>query len=336
MEDSFSRRTFDDVPVPIPAKPVKFVDQLRQFIRSQNKSWSTERTYIYWAKQYIYFHNKQHPSTLNASHIEAFLSHLAVQRYASPSTQGTALNAIVFMYKQFLGEEIGQLDFQLSRKNRRLPVVFSHSEAQGVISHLRGDKWLMAMLMYGAGLRSSECLRLRIKDIDFEMQQLIVLEGKGMKSRITILPDSVIEPLKVQMAFVKAQHESDIGHGYGQVYMPHALAKKYPASSTSLAWQFLFPAARVANDPRDGLKKRHHRHQRYIQKAVKEAINQAGINKQASCHTFRHSFATQLLQKGYDIRTIQKLLGHTDVATTEIYTHVVKKGGFGVISPVDA
>lgn len=335
MDDQTSN-PFDDVPIPIPAKPIKLIHQLRALMRAQNKSWATERTYIYWIHQYIYFHNKQHPKDLSERHIESFLSYLAVQRHASPSTQGTALNALMFLYKQFLGREVIHLDFQQSKKHRRLPVVFSANEAKAVMRQLKGEQWLMAMLMYGSGLRVSECLRLRVKDVDFELQQLNILQGKGGKSRVTVLPMVLNEPLQLQIASVKVLHEQDTANGFGEVYMPFALAKKYPSASRSLAWQFIFPSSRIARDPRDGVEKRHHRHSRYIQKAVKQAVIDAGILKSANCHTFRHSFATNLLQRGYDIRTIQQLLGHSDVATTEIYTHVVGKGGLGVISPVDA
>lgn len=330
-----SLRNMEDVPSAIPAQPIRLIDQVRHLIRSQNKSWSTEKTYIYWIKKYIYFHNKQHPVNLNEQSIESFLNSLVTQHHASPSTQATALNAIVFLYKQFLKRELLELNFNYSKKKTRLPVVFSTYEAKAVIDQLNGDKQLMAKLMYGSGLRVSECLRLRVKDVDFGRNEITIRAGKGNKDRLTMLPESVAELLHEQISHVAFIHSSDTHSGFGEVYMPHALARKFPAEARSLNWQFLFPSNNRANDPRDGKTKRHHRHPRYIQKAVKQAINDAGIRKQANCHTFRHSFATHLLERGYDIRTIQELLGHADVSTTEIYTHVLNKGGFGVKSPID-
>ena len=325
----------DDVPPPIPDSPTKLLHRIRAFIRLQNKSWATERTYIYWIKAYILFHNKRHPESMNTKEVELFLSHLATQRYSSPSTQATALNALIFLYRQFLNVDIGELHFQRSKSKPKVPVVFSPAEAKQLIAHLTGEQRLMAELMYGAGLRVSECLRLRIKDIDFDMNQICVREGKGNKDRITLLPQTLIEKIAEQIQFVSQLHQRDLNNGFGEVYMPHALARKYPAEAHSLKWQFVFPSRNLAKDPRDGRIKRHHRHQRYIQKAVKQALEKSNIRKFASCHTLRHSFATRLLENGYDIRTIQKLLGHSDVKTTEIYTHVTKQGGFGVKSPID-
>ena len=326
----------EDVPPAIPKNPIRLVDQIRAFIRGQNKSWATEKTYISWIRRFIVFHNKRHPAEMGELEIESFLNHLAVQRHASPSTQSTALNALVFLYKQFLKRELENLNFSYSKRNRRVPVVFNKEEAQAVISKLRGDKKLMAQLMYGSGLRVSECLRLRVKDIDFGRREITVRAGKGNKDRITILPDMTTESLHEQLQHVGFVHDMDSNAGFGEVYMPHALARKNPSAATSLAWQFLFPAARRASDPRDGKTKRHHRHQRYIQKAVKQAIQLAGIHKHANCHTFRHSFATHLLERGYDIRTIQELMGHADVSTTEIYLHVLNRGGRGVVSPLES
>jgi integron integrase len=327
--------TMDDVPIAIPAHPTRFLDQLRAFIRSQNKAWSTEKTYLHWIRKFILFHGKQHPTTMGAAEVEAFLSHLAVNCHASPATQATALNALVFLYAQFLSIELGQLSFDHSKRNRKVPVVFSAREATEVIAKLKGSYALMASLMYGCGLRVSECTRLRIKDIDFGMQQIIVQQGKGNKDRRTVLPSSLATLLREQIARVELLHQHDLLNGHGAVYLPYALARKYPKAATSLEWQFLFPSAVISTDPRALVERRHHLHQRSIQKAVKKAIGDAGIRKHANCHTFRHSFATRLLERGYDIRTIQELLGHSDVATTEIYTHVLNKGGLGVISPID-
>ncbi len=325
----------DDVAPNVAANSTKLIDRIRLLIRAQNKSWATERTYIHWIKQFIYFHDKQHPKDMGANEIEAFLNYLTTQRHVSPSTQATALNAIVFLYKHFLAREVNELNFNYSTKKRRLPVVFTHQEALTVIGKLKGDQKIMAQLMYGSGLRVSECLRLRVKDIDFNRKEITIREGKGKKDRVTILPDICSENLFEQVQQVGFMHDMDRKAGFGEVYMPNALARKYPSASKSLPWQFLFPSSRLANDPRDGKTKRHHRHQRYIQKAVKLAIEEAGIYKHANCHTFRHTFATNLLERGYDIRTIQQLLGHSDVTTTEIYTHVLNKGGLGVKSPID-
>lgn len=325
----------DDIPFVIPTDSVKFTHQLRTFMRSQHKAWATEKTYIHWIKNFIHFNANKHPKELGALEVERFLSHLAVNKNVSPSTQATALNAIVFMYKQFLHQDLGELDFSRTKRHRSIPVVFSVVECQRVLAELKGGHRLMAGLMYGSGLRVSECLRLRIKDIDFDRNEIIVREGKGNKSRRTMLPLSLKAELSQQMERVELLHEQDIQDGYGEVYMPYALARKYPSEAKRLAWQFVFPSTRIAKDPRSNQWRRHHSHQRSIQRAVKKAVSDAGIHKLANCHTFRHSFATHLLESGSDIRTIQSLLGHADVATTEIYTHVLNKGGLGVQSPVD-
>lgn len=325
-----------DIPAPIPAKPTRFLDQLRSFIRSRNLAYKTEKTYVAWIKRYIRFNGLRHPSELGSVEVEAFLSHLAVHGNASVNTQRTALNALVFLYREFLGEKLEELDFKLAGKARRLPTVFSPTEVKAVIDNLTDEYQLLAKLMYGSGLRISESIRLRVKDIDFGMQQLIVRSGKGDKDRITLLPGSLIEPLRSQIRRTLRQHESDLEGGYGRVYLPNALEKKYPNAATEAAWQYVFPARELSVDPRSGVRRRHHMMDRTVQKAIKQAITAAGIRKKANSHVFRHSFATQLLEAGYDIRTIQKLLGHSDVRTTEIYTHVVRGGGFGVRSPVDS
>ena len=326
---------FNDVPHIIPINPNRFLDKLRAFIRAQNKSWQTEKTYIYWVKRYIYFHEKQNPTQLEKVHVEKFLSHLVVYENVSPNTQSTALNAMVFLYKQFLGIDFGQLQFKFSLRTKKPPVVFSHKEAMSVIDHMQASYQLMALLMYGSGLRISECIRLRIKDVDFDMFELLILDGKGLKSRRTLLPSNLHARLKLQISRVELLHEEDLINKVGAVYMPYALDKKYPNEAKSLYWQYLFPAARIAKDPRSNKYRRHHVHQSALQQQVKIAIRACKINKFASCHTFRHSFATRLLENGYDIRTIQELLGHSDVATTEIYTHVLNKGGRGVTSPIE-
>jgi integron integrase len=325
----------DDVHVPIPAKPIKLIDRLRQCMRARHLSLSTEKAYAYWVVRFIRFHNKRHPEEMGAVEVEDFLTHLAVQKNTSPGTQAQALNALLFLYREFLKMDFGRLNFQFSARHRRVPVVFTHEEAQAVIANLHGSFWIMGMLMYGCGLRLMECLRLRVKDIDFGMNQIIVRDGKGGKDRRTVLPQKIIEHLQEQIKKVSALHAKDVDCGYGEVEVPYQLAKKYPKAPYELAWQFVFPSAVLATDPRSGAIRRHHVHSRTLQRQIKKSIRTTNILKHASSHTFRHSFATRLLERGYDIRTIQELLGHSDVATTEIYTHVLNKGGFGVKSPID-
>jgi len=324
-----------DVPPKLPDVPTRFMDRLRALIRSRNMAYKTEQTYCHWIKRFIRFHGMQHPSACSAKEVEQFLPHLAVQRNSSISTQRTALNAIVFLFREFLEQPLEELSFELARKPRRLPTVLTHDEVRAIIGNLRDESQLVARLMYGSGLRINEALRLRIKDVDFGMQQIIVRSGKGNKDRVTLLPDSLIEPLGLQVGICLALHRKDLAQGHGEVYMPAALDRKYPSAGREPAWQYLFPAAKLSVDPRSGVLRRHHLLDRSIQRAISSAIRKAGIYKQANSHALRHSFATRLLEAGYDIRTIQKLLGHADVRTTEIYTHVVRKGGFGVRSPVD-
>jgi integron integrase len=325
----------DDVPVQVPANSTKLVDRLRLFMRGRHLAWSTERAYVHWVTRFIRFHKNRHPEEMGATEIEQYLTHLAVQELAAPATQGIALNALVFLYREFLEQPTGKLHYEPASIKRRLPVVFSHSEATAVIEGLQGSYWLMAMLMYGCGLRVMECVRLRIKDVDFGMHQIIVRDGKGGKDRRTILPTRLVEPLHKQIVKVLHLHEQDLRDGVGEVWMPYALTRKYPKTASEPGWQYMFPAAHISVDPRGGVLRRHHAHTRSIQKAVKKSLHDQGITKQASCHTFRHSFATRLLESGYDIRTIQELLGHSDVATTEIYTHVLNRGPGGVLSPLD-
>ncbi|MDX1803066.1 MAG: integron integrase [Alcanivorax sp.] len=330
-----------DVPPSLPASPTRFIDRLRAFIRSRNLAYCTEKTYVQWVLRYIRFHGRRHPESLCANHVNAFLSYLAVQRNCSQATQKTALNALVFLYREFLGMPLEGLTFMPASKARRVPVVFSHDEAKAVIGHLSGNAQLVARLIYGSGLRISEVLRLRVKDIDFAMQQITVRSGKGGKDRTTLLPDTLCEPLKQQIALALALHQQDLANGNGEVYMPFALARKYAGQACSPAWQYVFPASQLSDDPRSHdhrgkpVRRRHHILDRGVQRAIASAMREARIHKHGNSHTLRHSFATRLLENGYDIRTIQKLLGHADVKTTEIYTHVVKKGGFGVRSPVD-
>lgn len=323
-----------DIPAPLPPKPVRLLDKVRSRIRLRGMAYKTEKTYLFWIKRFIRFHGRQHPKQMGSVEVEAFLSHLVLQANVSSSTQRVALNALVFLYR-FLDQPLEDLSFERARKPAKLPTVFSADEARSVIRVLQGEYKLVAMLLYGSGLRINEALRLRVKDIDFEMQQLIIRSGKGNKDRITLLPDVLIEPLRQQIAFALKQHQADMLKGFGSVYLPAGLARKYPNASEEAGWQYVFPAAELSRDPRSGTRRRHHLMDRTVQKHFRIAILKAGIRKPAGSHTFRHSFATRLLENGYDLRTIQKLLGHSDVRTTEIYTHVVRKGGFGVRSPVD-
>jgi integron integrase len=325
----------DDIRPPLSAQSPRFLDQLRWFIRQQQLSYATEKVYVHWVRLFIMHHGKRHPEQLGAAEIDAFLSWLAIERTCSPSTQAQALNALMFLYKRFLNIDVGQLNFARPAYKRRPPVVFSHTEAQAVIAQLDGSWKLLAQLMYGGGLRVMEACRLRVKDVDFSMHQLTVRDGKGGKDRYTVLPSVLVAPLRQQVKRVLFLHEQDCADGYGNVYLPHALARKYPNAAREPAWQFLFPSARISVDPTSGEMRRHHVHVKGLQREVKRAIRASEIYKHASCHTFRHSFATRLLERGYDIRTIQELLGHSDVSTTEIYTHVLNRGGRGVASPLD-
>lgn len=326
----------EDIPLPVPENATRFLDQLRGYIRTQGLALKTEKTYIHWILRYIRFHNLKHPATLGSTDVEAFLTHLSLRRNVAQATQRTALNALVFLYDRFLERPVGKLSWQGASPKKRIPTVFTHHEAMSVIGKLRSPYALMARLMYGSGLRISECARLRVHDIDFEMGTIVVRDGKGSKDRTTVLPESLRLQLHAQMESALALHKKDLLEGYGHVYLPNALARKYPSAETDPGWQYIFPASRLAEDPRSGVVRRHHVLDRSVQKFVKQAIHAAGIMKKAGCHTFRHSFATRLLEQGYDIRTIQTLLGHSDVSTTQIYTHVVKRGALGVRSPMDA
>lgn len=325
----------DDVPVPIKANPTKFLDRYRAWLRLNGYAYETEKTYLCWAKRYIRFHKMKHPAHMGASDISAFLNHGATKRYWSPSSQKTVLNALVNMYSKFMNVELGQLRYQYAKVEQRLPVVLSHQEARQVISFMQGDKALMAKLMYGAGLRVSECIRLRVKDIDFNLNQIIVRNGKGAKDRSTLLPTSLIDALKNRIDRTAKQQEIDILQGYGSVYLPYALSVKYPNASTELAWQYLFPAITLSIDPRTGTKRRHHIHKSVIQKAVKRAATEAKINKPISSHVFRHGFATKLAIDGVHLTQIQKLMGHRQIETTQIYLHIAEQMGLSIKSPID-
>jgi integron integrase len=314
----------------------KFMEQVRTFMRARRYSLRTEQAYLDWIRRFILFSGKRHPAEMGESEIVQFLTHLAAERKVAPSTQNQAFSALLFLYQQFLERRLGRLDGAL-RANRpaRLPVVLTRAEVRAVLAHIRPPYRLMADLLYGSGLRLLECLRLRVKDIDFGYSRIIVRDGKGAKDRVTMLPARLRAPLKEHLAHAKAVHERDLALGFGSVHLPEALARKYPNAHRTWMWQYVFPAAKRSPDPVSGRVKRHHVLEKSLQNAVKNAVQAAGVTKPASCHTFRHSFATHLLENGYDIRTVQKLLGHKDVSTTMIYTHVLNKPGIGVRSPLD-
>lgn len=314
----------------------KLLDQVRAVLQVQHYAIRTETAYLNWIRRYILFHQKRHPSDMNTPEIEAFITHLAVEEHVSASTQNQALAAILFLYHSVLQHELERpVDAVRAQARQRLPVVLDRSEVRQVIDCLSEPYRLMAQLMYGSGLRLMECLRLRVKDIDFAQHQLIVRSGKGDKDRDTLLPDALHPALRRQLRLAETLHQNDLEQGYGRVYLPNALERKYPNAQREWAWQYLFPASKLSTDPRSGLVRRHHVDESSLQKAIRAAVRQSGLTKPASCHTFRHSFATHLLERGYDIRTIQELLGHHDVKTTMIYTHVLNRGGKAVRSPLD-
>lgn len=314
----------------------RLFDEVRAVARMRHLSLRTEEAYIQWIKRYIFFHEKRHPREMGEEEIRQFISHLAVDRSIAASTQTVALSALLFLYRDVLKKELPYVsNIERAHKPKRLPVVFTRAETKRIFAGLEGTHWLIAGLLYGSGLRLMECLRLRVKDIDFTYRQLTIRDGKGEKDRVTMLPVKLKQPLMRHLQKIKALHEEDIAAGYGEVFLPYALARKYPNAPRLWGWQYVFPSAKRSIDPRSGREGRHHLSETTIQKAVKEAIRKSRISKNASCHTFRHSFATHLLENGYDIRTVQELLGHKDVKTTMIYTHVLNRGGRGVESPID-
>jgi integron integrase len=335
LAESIELLVMDDIPVSVTQGSTRFLDRLRADLRARGYAYPTEKTYLHWVRRFIVYHGKRHPETMGKDEIEVFLNYLAVDCSVSPSTQRTALNALMYLYNKFLGRDPQQLQFQYARVKPRLPTVLTHQEACAVIQHLSGSAKLMVELLYGCGLRLQECLNLRVKDVDFGLNTITVREGKGDKDRTTILPNALKERLRAQIEQVLALHRLDLADGYGEFYLPHALQRKYPAAARSPGWQYLFPSSRVGCDPRSGVMRRHHVHATALRKHIRAAVNKTDIRKPVKAHTFRHSFATCLLQQGYDLRTIQKLLGHEDVTTTEIYTHVLGRGAMGVISPVD-
>jgi integron integrase len=317
------------------ARP-RLLDQVRNQLRTLHYSYRTEQQYLFWIRRFIVFHGKRHPADMAAAEIEAFLTHLAVDRQVSASTQNQALAALLFLYQKVLQVELPWLDGIVRAKlSRHLPVVLTPGEAKDVLAQLQGDYWLIASLLYGAGLRLREALTLRVKDVQFDYRQLVVRSGKGGKDRSAILPEALVAPLQRHLATVKALHQYAIERGYAGVELPHALERKYPNAHVEWGWQYVFPAKRPSRDPRSGAWRRYHVYPETVQRRVKDAVKAAGIAKPASCHTFRHSFATHLLERGYDIRTVQELLGHRDVRTTQIYTHVMRRGANAVRSPLD-
>jgi integron integrase len=296
----------------------------------------TEHAYVGWIRRFILFHGKRHPLEMGEKEVTEFLTHLAVAGHVAASTQNQALSALLFLYRKVLEREFGWLDNVVrAKKPKRLPVVFSPEEAIAVLGQLQGVRWLMGVLLYGAGLRLAECLRLRVKDLDFERLQITVRDAKGEKDRVTLLPAMAADAIKEHLVRVRQQHERALREGYGGVELPYALHRKYPQAERQWGWQYVFPAERPSRDPRSGAWRRHHYDPSFLQKAVGAAIRRAGIPRHAGCHTFRHSFATHLVADGVDIRTVQELLGHKDVKTTQIYTHVLKLNGFAVKSPAD-
>ncbi len=316
--------------------PKKLLEQVSDAIRIKHYSLRTEKTYIEWIKRYILFHKKRHPAEMGIEEVQAFLTHLASDRTVSASTQNQALSAILFLYRQVIKKDINiSQNWFRAQKSKTLPTVLTHQEAMTVISNMTGVPQLMTKILYGSGLRLMECLRLRVKDIDFGNHQIIIRDGKGEDDRSAILPNSIIPLLESHLRNVKLIHQKDLKDGFGEAYLPYALEKKYPNASKEWIWQYVFPATIRSIDPLSQKIRRHHADPSVLQKAIRKAAQLSKINKPVSPHTFRHSFATHLLQNGYDIRTVQELLGHKDVKTTMIYTHVLQRGGLAVKSPLD-
>lgn len=317
-------------------KAPRLLEQLRDAIRRLHYSVRTEERYVHWVKRFIYFSDRRHPAELGAAEVTAFLNYLARERDVAAATQNQALSALLFLYREVLGQPLPWLDqLERARTPVHVPAVLTRVEVQRLLACMDGVKWLMASLLYGAGLRLRECLKLRVKDVDFGYRQIVVRDGKGAKDRVTLLPGSVIAPLEVHLQQVRELHERDLAEGFGDVELPHALARKYPRAQYEWGWKFVFPSHKRSVDPRSGVVRRHHVYENYVIRGVARAAQAAGIAKHVSCHTLRHSFATHLLESGYDIRTVQELLGHADVSTTMIYTHVLNRGGAAVRSPLD-
>lgn len=314
----------------------RLFDEIRRVLRVKHYSFRTETVYLGWIRRFILVNGKRHPRSMGAAEVEAFLSSLAVDGQVSASTQNQALSALLFLYKEVLGTDLPWLEgVTRAKRPRRLPTVLSRSEVQALLAQLDGRPWLLTSLLYGTGLRLMECLRLRVKDVDFARNEITVRNGKGGKDRRTVLPKSLVEPLQREVERAKALHAGDLQEGFGAVHLPFALARKYPNAEREFGWQYVFPAPKRSVDPRDATERRHHFDDGTLSRALKSAAVRAGIVKPVSAHTLRHSFATHMIEAGYDIRTVQELLGHKDVATTQIYTHVLNRGAGGVLSPLD-
>ena len=323
------------LPVGAAARP-RLLDLVREAIRRRHYSYRTEEAYVHWVKRFVLFSGKRHPVGLGAAEVTAFLNHLVRERNVAGSTQNQALAAILFLYKEVLAQPLPWLrELDHAKRPVRKPTVLTPSEAQALLAQLRGVTWLMASLLYGSGLRLRECLTLRVKDVDFGYRQILVRNGKGGKDRVTMLPEPVIAPLQAHLDRVKSLHERDVSDGCGEVELPDAIACNNPRAAREWGWAFVFPSLRRSVDSGTGAIRRHHLYENFLIRGVKNAARSAGITKHVSCHTLRHSFATHLLESGYDIRTVQELLGHSDVSTTMIYTHVLNKGGRAVLSPID-
>ena len=317
-------------------KEPRLLDQIRARCRLRHYSIRTERAYVGWARRFILANGRRHPRDMGVVEVEAFLSTLATRDDVAASTQNQALSALLFLYREVLGIELPWMESVVRAKRpQKVPVVLSHDEVARLLAVLDGQPWLMAALLYGAGIRLMECVRLRVQDVDFGRREILVRNGKGGKDRRVPLPQRLHERLREQVDRVGLQHQADLLAGRGEVYLPHALSRKYPNAARELGWQYVFPSPRHSVDPRSGASRRHHLDEATLQRAVKAARVRAGIHKPATCHTLRHSFATHLLEAGHDIRTVQELLGHKDVATTQLYTHVLGRGAGGVLSPLD-
>ena len=314
----------------------RLLDQVRDRIRRKYYSIRTEQAYLHWVKAFVRFHGMKHPATMGAAELESFLTYLAIERQVSSSTQNQALSGLLFLYREVLEIELPWLDgIERSKRPTRLPVVLTEEEVASVLGQLDGSTALILKLAYGTGMRIMEVLRLRVKDVEFSRREILIREGKGAKDRVTMLPASLMLPLRDHLARVRFLHERDCEQGLGEVFLPFALARKYPKAARDWGWQYVFPSNKLSIDPRSGRKGRHHADPQNLQRRMRQAVQLAGVNKPATPHTLRHSFATHLLQSGYDIRTVQELLGHKDVQTTMIYTHVLNRGGRGVKSPLD-
>ncbi len=317
-------------------QPPKLLDQVRQKIRFLHYSPKTEQSYVHWIRRYILFHNKRHPKEMGGEELSQFLNYLVNKENVAASTQNQALTAIIFLYKQIINIDVGEIpEFQYARKPKRLPVVLTQSEVKAIFIYLNEPHKTMVGLMYGSGLRLNECLELRVLDVDIERREIVVRRGKGNKDRRTLIPEFVIAGLELAISKVRQYHEIDQQNGVSHVHLPDALARKYPSAGKQLKWQYVFASHKTSVDPITGNQGRHHIHTRSVSRAISNAISKAGIMKHVTAHVFRHSFATHLLENGYDIRTVQELMGHSNVNTTMIYTHVLNKGGHGVKSPLD-